>query len=102
RAGSPMFGPSTIGRSIVAGNAATNFAPDLQSGGGLVSDGYNLVGVLAAGIPFTPADTDLAGTDDPLDPRLGTLGDGGGPTQTIAPLAGSPAIDAIPAADCTV
>jgi hypothetical protein len=41
--------------------------------------------------------TDLPNTD----PLLGPLADNGGPTLTHLPLAGSPAIDAIPPADCT-
>lgn len=39
------------------------------------------------------------GTDPKLDPN--GLQNNGGPTQTIALLSGSPAIDAIPIADCT-
>ena len=35
------------------------------------------------------------------DPRLGPLRDKGGPTKTMAPRPGSPAIDAIPSASCT-
>ena len=35
------------------------------------------------------------------DPKLGTLGDYGGPTQTIPLLAGSPAIDAGNPNGCT-
>ena len=41
------------------------------------------------------ADTDLVGTaSNPIDPLLGPLQDNGGPTQTMALLPGSPAIDA--------
>jgi hypothetical protein len=36
------------------------------------------------------------------DPKLGPLQDNGGPTQTVALLVGSPAIDAIPSANCAV
>ncbi len=36
-----------------------------------------------------------------VDPLLGPLADNGGPTPTHALLPGSPALDAIPAADCT-
>jgi hypothetical protein len=43
------------------------------------------------------APTDLSN----VDPMLGPLQDNGGPTQTHALLAGSPAIDRIPSADCT-
>ena len=36
----------------------------------------------------------------PLDPKLGSLADNGGPTRTHALLAGSPAIDAASTPDC--
>ena len=44
-----------------------------------------------------------AGTDhqNAGDPKLGTLANNGGPTLTRLPLAGSPLIDAIPAAHCS-
>jgi hypothetical protein len=35
-------------------------------------------------------------------PKLGSLGSNGGPTHTIPLLAGSPALSAIPAAQCAV
>lgn len=42
-------------------------------------------------------------TDDAAagnDPKLGTLADNGGPTQTLLPQTGSPVIDAIPHVNC--
>src|SRR5262249_53368513 len=49
------------------------------------------------------AKTGSAHNGDGVDPLLSSAGlaDNGGPTQTIALQEGSPAIDAIPAADCT-
>jgi hypothetical protein len=68
--------------TIVAGNIA-----DLD--GKLTSSGYNLIADPRRGSGFD-RDTDLLG----VDPLLGPLADNGGPTQTHALLAGSPAIDA--------
>jgi len=56
--------------------------------------GYNISDDNSCG--FTAVGS-LNGTD----PKLGPLADNGGPTQTVALLPGSPAIDAIPLASCT-
>jgi hypothetical protein len=80
----------SIGNTIVAGNLAST-SPDLM--GSLNSPGHNLIGIGDGGTGFT--ETDLVGTSaKPLDPELGPLQDNGGPTQTMALLPGSPAIDA--------
>jgi hypothetical protein len=63
--------------------------------GFLQSHGHNLIGdgsgiITEGGLPSS----DLVGTPDhPIDPRLAPLAKNGGPTQTHALLAGSPAID---------
>jgi hypothetical protein len=76
--------------TIVAGNNAPASA-DVSSL--LRSLGHNLIGIGDGGSGY--ADTDLVGTlTSPLDPKLGPLQDNGGPTPTMALLAGSPAIDA--------
>ena len=90
-------GPSstaTVKSSIIALNTA-NQHPDL--GGSYTSRGFNLIGdadgVLGPGFNQT---TDKKGTSAaPLDAKLDPNGlqDNGGPTQTIALLSGSPAID---------
>ena len=69
--------------SILAGNTASDCS------GPVTSAGYNLIGS-TAGCTFTPGAGDQIG----VDPKLATLADNGGPTQTIALLPGSPAIDA--------
>ena len=79
--------------TIIAVNSAASLGPDCF--GAPISLGYNLIG----------DDTDcgyIAATGDLLnvDPLLGPLQDNGGPTFTHALLTGSPAIDAIPVADC--
>jgi hypothetical protein len=83
-----------IKSTIVAANSAFNAsvpAPDVS--GAFNSQGYNLIGKIEGSTGF-PASTDLTGTmASPLDPMLGTLQNNGGPTQTIALMPGSPAID---------
>jgi len=71
--------------TIIAGNQA-RFGNDLF--GDLGSLGHNLIGNTAQASGFQ--DTDLLY----VDPRLGPLQDNGGPTQTMAILPGSPAVDA--------
>jgi CSLREA domain-containing protein len=89
----PRSAPATIRlkNSIVANNTGS-FAPNCY--GTMTSLGYNIAG---------DASCALAGVGDRngIDPLLGPLADNGGPTQTHAPLTGSPAIDAVPLADCT-
>jgi hypothetical protein len=76
--------------TLLAGNTAST-SPDIA--GPLTSQGHNLIGDGSGGSGFSA--TDLVGTSaNPIDPRLGPLQDNGGPTQTRAPLAGSPALDA--------
>jgi hypothetical protein len=64
---------------------------------GTITDaGYNISDDLSCGFSAT-------GSHDSTDPKLDPAGlsNNGGPTETIALLDGSPAIDAIPLADCT-
>jgi len=61
--------------------------------GSLTSGGNNLIGDGTFAKGFGP--TDLVGTSTaPVDPKLGPLQYNGGPTETMALLPGSPAIDA--------
>ena len=87
----------TVGNTIIAGNVTfitgnvPADAPDVA--GSVTSPGNNLIGITDGSTGWT--DADLTGTSaDPLDPGLGGLADNGGPTQTMALLPGSPAIDA--------
>lgn len=84
-----------IENSIVAGNTADVFAPDFRSNTPLDTAGANLIGDNSGTGTTFPAGP-LVGTSPPsqLDAKLGPLADLGGPTPAIAPLAGSPAIDA--------
>ena len=79
--------------TIIAVNSAASLGPDCF--GSPTSLGYNLIGD-DTDCDYTAATGDLV-TADPL---LGPLQDNGGDTETHALLAGSPAIDAIPVADC--
>jgi hypothetical protein len=81
-------GSVTVANSILSANPGGNC-------GGTISDGgYNLEFTGSPGINTCGfADHALS-----ADPKLGPLQDNGGPTQTIALNAGSPAIDAIPSA----
>jgi hypothetical protein len=67
--------------------------PDVS--GAFTSSGFNLIGKTDGSSDFTQL-TDQTGTiASPLDPKLDSTGlqDNGGPSQTIALLFGSPAID---------
>jgi hypothetical protein len=81
-------GPVTVTGSIIAGNAAPiNCSTPYAS---LTDGGHNL----------QTNDTSCGGTITVIDPLLDPAGmrSNGGPTQTIALLPGSPAIDAVPVA----
>ena len=83
-------GTVTLGNTILAGNTAPS-SPNCT--GTVSSQGYNLIGD-NSGCSFTSATGDVVGTSgSPVDPKLGTLSDNGGPTKTHALLTGSPAID---------
>jgi hypothetical protein len=77
----------TLQNTIVSGNTATTSGPDIY--GSIATDkGYNLLG--------TATISGATGTGDVFNnnPDLATLGNYGGPTQTMPPVVGSPAIGA--------
>jgi hypothetical protein len=81
----------SVKNTIVAGNAAQTSSPD--AAGIFASHGFNLIGIADGSSGWTGAD--LTGSSStPLNPLLGPLQDNGGPTQTMALLPGSPAVDA--------
>src|SRR5271157_3382689 len=83
--------PVTIGNTIVAGNTTDGYGPDVE--GPFASQGNNLIGKTDTSSGWVGSD--LTGTiAKPLNPLLAPLGNYGGPTQTMALLPGSPAIDA--------
>jgi hypothetical protein len=100
-------GRLTVSNSTISGNTSWGILNGFFSGGGalharntiiagnggdlsgnLGSLGHNLIGNTQGGSGFDP--TDLLN----VNPMLGPLQDNGGPTLTMALLAGSPAIDA--------
>jgi hypothetical protein len=90
--GSPGVGLS-LANTIVAGNTAPS-SPDIQSTNTIASLGYNLIGI-GPGSVLTPNSGDQIGTSaSPINPQLGPLANNGGPTQTMALLFNSPAINA--------
>jgi hypothetical protein len=79
-----------VGSTIVAGNTGGS-APDVYET--VSSQGHNLIGITDGSSGWTA--TDLTGSvASPLNALLGPLANNGGPTQTVALLPGSPAIDA--------
>ena len=82
---------STIRSTISAGNTGSGAGLDVD--GSFSSGGYNLIGTADHSTGFN-ATADQTGTDAaPLDPKLGSLQNNGGFTDTVALLTGSPAID---------
>jgi fibronectin-binding autotransporter adhesin len=90
-------GGVTLENTIIAGNSAANGLGDTTGAptpgpnvdGSVTSNGHNLLGVATDATGFTGTG-DLTGAN----PMLAALADNGGPTQTMALTAGSPAIDA--------
>ena len=79
-------GSPILNNTIVAANAGGDVA-------GTISGSYDLIGDGSGGL-FVAGHNLLGSSAVPLDPKLGPLADNGGPTQTMALLPGSPAIDA--------
>ncbi|HLX57756.1 MAG TPA: serine protease [Ktedonobacteraceae bacterium] len=86
-----------ISSSIIAANSAST-SPDI--GGAVISGGYNLIENTAGLTGLnTSTDKQVAFVDFKIAPALEN---NGGPTQTIALLQGSPAIDAVPRQACSI
>jgi CSLREA domain-containing protein len=81
--------------TILAGNTAATFAPDIAGTNTSASQGNNLIGIGVGANGFVNGiKGDQVGTSAaPIDPRLRPLAYNGGPTPTHALLSGSPAID---------
>jgi hypothetical protein len=85
-------GTTTLANTIVAANSTgSSSGPDAH--GAFTSQGNNLIGETDGSSGWVSSDR--TGTlAQPLNPLLAPLGNYGGPTQTMALLPGSPAIDA--------
>ncbi len=87
-------GVATLANTIVAGNTCSGYGigPDVY--GTIISKGFNLIGKTDGSSGWLA--TDLTGTAAvPLNANLSSaLHNYGGPTRTLLPLAGSPAINA--------
>ena len=89
-----------IKNSIVAGN--TGLTDDLQDNGAIDSGGHNVIGHPAGHGITNGTNGDRVGTIlNPIDPGLGPLTAGLGPTPVHPLLAGSPAAGIVPEANCT-
>ena len=92
-------GHVTLNNTIVAGNytvpAVGGSPPDDLVGAVGPSSAYNLIGDASAATGLIAANhNQLGSAAAPIDPKLAALANNGGPTQTMALLPGSPAIDA--------
>lgn len=90
-------GNAQLKSCLVAQNSAADMTPDVSGdfGSAFTSAGFNLIGKKDGSTAFVQV-TDQTGTiAAPLDPKIDPSGlqNNGGPTQTIALLATSPAID---------
>ena len=88
-------GTTTLEATIVARNTASP-SPDCK--GTVASDGHNLIGKTLGCTGFGSVASDKLNSD----PKLGQLAANGGPTRTLSLLNGSPALNAIPPAQCAV
>ena len=85
-------GTSTVRTALIAGNTGNSSATS-DVDGAFTSAGYNLVGSRDNSTGFTGT-ADQGGTNAaPINAQLGPLQNNGGPTDTMALLAGSPALD---------
>lgn len=118
-AGTPTGGPLTVTNTTFFGNSGSLSGDSIENKGSASLKGTILVGTLGttgtgncfASVPITDAGYNIAndasctftatGSRNSTNPKLGVLKINGGPTQTIALLPGSPAIDAIPVVSCT-
>jgi len=88
------LGSVNVRNTIIADNFNNTGGVSPDVSGTFTSNGYNLIGDSTGSTGFD-ATGDIVGTgDSPIDPRLAPLDFYGGPTQTIALLPDSPAIDA--------
>src|SRR5207249_411796 len=88
--GMHVAGGGSVRNTIVAQNTGSASAPDFSGAAG--SQGFNLIGNTDGSSGWIGSDI-TGSTAAPLNALLGPLQDNGGPTLTMAPQAGSAAID---------
>jgi hypothetical protein len=94
-------GSVTLTGSLVAENTAQTQGNDFH-GAVTNTSTHNLIGD-GDGMTGLTDTSNQAGTNaEPIDPRLGPLQNNGGPTETMALLDGSPALNVIPGTACSV
>lgn len=87
-------GTATLTHCIIAGNSSPA-RPDVQNDTSTVTASYNLVrDGTGSGIANGSAGNQVGTAANPIEAHLGPLAHNGGPTLTMWPLAGSPALDA--------
>jgi len=94
---SDSSGTSTLNNTVVAANHDDRYGyPDDIDGTVASSSSHNLIGVDTnlSGISNGSNGNQIGTAAAPINPMLGSLQDNGGPTETMALLPGSPAIDA--------
>ena len=102
-------GQATLALSLVSGNTAptgAEISSDMVTANNFNLFGHSGLTGAQAFSGFIPGPSDFSATADGTRPTvlgaiLGpTLADNGGPTRTHALIAGSPAVDAVPAGNC--
>src|SRR5262249_37085953 len=84
----------TLVNTLIAGNSDSFGDPDFHAAANITDLGHNLIGNGGFSIGSFNGPGDWLGTPaKPIDPMLGPLAFNGGPTQTLALLPGSLAID---------
>lgn len=86
-----------VANTIIAYNSTPTFSADPDVYGAFNVTDHDLIGVIGDATGFVsggPNASLVGAVAAPINPNLGPLVSNGGPTQTMAVLAGSPAIDA--------
>ena len=85
---------TSVRNTIIATNYSllNKFQPDVS--GTFTSNGYNLIGISIGSTGFGVTGDIVGISGNPIDPRLASLDNNGGSTQTLALLPDSPAIGA--------
>lgn len=86
-------GVNVVRNSLIAGNTRTP-SGSTDVFGTFISSGFNLIGVGDTSTGFNQTSDQVGTTAAPVNPMLGPMQNNGGPTDTMALLAGSPALDA--------